>query len=380
MLLWLLFAAMTGGVLVALLRPLSVTVWPAASDADADIAVFKDQLRELETDAARGLVAAEEAELARREVARRLLARADAADIPIANDTRRMAVKPLIWGVAGALPVIAVALYGWLGAPRLADRPLGSTPPASVDATPIADLVARVEARLIERPDDGKGWDVIAPIYFRQERFADAANAYSRANALLGETNARLAGFAEATVLANNGVVTEAARGAYQKMAKNDPARVEPKFWLALALEQDGRFVEAAAAYRAILAAAKPDADWRPMIEDRIAAVDKQISSKAPSAQGFSKGPSDADVAAAGKMSEADRNQMIRGMVASLAQRLATDPSDVAGWQRLMQSYLVLGERAQAVAALGDARRRLAGNPVALGELDTIAKTLGLGS
>ena len=71
---------------------------------------------------------------------------------------------------------------------------------------------------------------------------------------------------------------------------------------------------------------------------------------------------------------------MIRGMVASLAQRLADNPSDMQGWQRLMQSYLVLGDRAKAEAALGDARRRLAGDAAALTELSAIAKSLGLGS
>ena len=85
-------------------------------------------------------------------------------------------------------------------------------------------------------------------------------------------------------------------------------------------------------------------------------------------------------MAAAAKMSDTDRAQMIRGMVDGLAKRLADNPADVQGWLRLVQSYAVLGERERATAALGEARRKLAGNPAALGELSALAKSLGLGS
>ena len=212
--------------------------------------------------------------------------------------------------------------------------------------------------------------------YFRLERFADAANAYARAAALLGETPQRLAGFAEATVMANNGIVTEAARAAYEKIAKADPSRFEPKFWLALAKEQDGKLAEAAADYRAMLVAAPPDANWRPLIEERLAVVETRVmpNPRQP------RGPSAADVKAAESMPAADRTQMIRGMVDGLAKRLAADPGDTEGWQRLIQSYMVLGEREKAVAALADARRKLAGNAPALGDLTALAKSLGLGS
>ncbi len=390
MLLWLLFALMTAGVIAVLLRPLMQGAAAGVRDAQADIAVYKDQLSEIDADAARGLVTPADAELARREVARRLLARAQS---DTTRASRIMPVRPLLGTIATVLPLLAISTYVWLGTPHLPDQPRSALPTAPLDRTPVGELVAKVEARLVERPDDGKGWDVIAPIYFRQERFAEAAHAYGRASALLGETPARLAGFAEATVLANNGIVTDVARAAYEKLAKADPDRVEPKFWLALALEQDGKRTEAAAAYKAILAAAPPGANWRPLIEERIAAVEKTSAATVPAiptskggaatsliTQSPPRGPSAADMKAAEKMSDADRAEMIRGMVASLAQRLADNPSDMQGWQRLMQSYIVLGDRANAEIALGDARRRLAGNQAALTELSAIAKSLGLGS
>jgi cytochrome c-type biogenesis protein CcmH len=381
-LLWSLFAVMTAGVLLALLRPL--TRAPDAHDepaATADIAVYKAQLAEVDADLARGLIQPAEAEIARREIARRLLAAAPDAPQTVKPS---VALRPVALGLMAGVPLAAIATYIALGAPHLPAAPFAARKDMPVEKAPVDDLIARVEARLASNPDDGQGWDVIAPVYFRMQRFAEAAEAYERAAKLLGETVPRLAGFAESATLAANGIVTEPARLAYEKIAKADPSRIEPKFWLALALEQDGKVAEAAAAYRALLAGAPKDASWRPLVEERLAAVTGGTPTPGrqapPPPQAAPRGPSADDVAAAGKMTDADRAQMIRGMVDGLAKRLEANPDDVQGWQRLVQSFVVLGERDRAVAALGEARRKLAGNAQALSDLTALAKSLGLGS
>jgi cytochrome c-type biogenesis protein CcmH len=385
-LLWASFAVMTAGVLIALLRPL--TRLPHTADvppASADIAVYKAQLAEIDADLARGLIQPAEAEIARREIARRLLAAAPQTPDAVAP---AMALRPVALGLMAGLPVAAIASYLALGAPHLPAEPFATRKAAPVERAPVDDLIARVEARLASNPDDGQGWDVIAPVYFRMQRYAEAADAYARAAKLLGETVPRLAGFAEAATLAANGIVTEPARLAYEKIAKAEPNRIEPKFWLALALEQDGKVAEAAAAYRALLAGAPKDASWRALVEERLAIVTGGAPTAGQStaqpqprpSQAAPRGPSAEDVAAAGKMTDADRAQMIRGMVDGLAKRLEANPDDVQGWQRLVQSFVVLGERDRAIAALGEARRKLAGNAQALSDLTALAKSLGLGS
>jgi cytochrome c-type biogenesis protein CcmH len=391
MMLWFLFAVLTAAVVAVVLRPL-VTAEAAApaNPVDADIAVYNDQLAEIAADTTRGILQPAEADLARREVARRLLARADAG-AGVAPSP--LAVRPLILGLAGLIPVAALASYVGLGSPNLPAQPFAARPVAPLVAAPVAELVTKVEARLAQNPADGQGWDVIAPVYFRLERFADAAQAFERAGLLLGETPQRLAGFAEATVLASNGIVTEAARAAYEKLARIQPERIEPKFWLALAKEQDGRLAEAAADYRGLLATAPAEAPWRPMLVERLAAVTPIGAAKPPAptasvpqvggpspAGPAQRGPSPADVKLAESLSDGDRAQMIRGMVDGLAKRLESNPADVQGWVRLVQSYVVLGERDKAVASLTDARRKLAGNPAALDELSALARTLGLDS
>jgi cytochrome c-type biogenesis protein CcmH len=375
--LWLVFAFITAAVLVALLRPLSQGAENVDAADPADVLVYKDQLTEIDADAARGLIQAADADVARREIARRLLTVQPEAPGLHGKQGLRSSPRLVAQGLVLILPLTALGSYWFLGSPNLPSVPFAAQQ-APLDQTPVNDLVAKVEARLAQNPNDGQGWDVIAPVYFRQQRHAEAADAFARAAALLGESPQRLAGFAEATVLANSGIVTEPARLAYEKLVKADPTRIEPRFWLALAKEQDGQTAAAAADYRALLAGAPSNASWRPLVEERLAAVSGQPTP--PRTTLPPRGPSADDVAAAGKMSDTDRGQMIRGMVDGLAKRLADNPNDVQGWVRLVQSYSVLGERARAVDSLAEARRKLAADPQALAELATLAKSLGLGS
>lgn len=386
MLLWIILAALTAGVLAVLLRPL---MRPGADEARVgggaegaavagEIAVYKDQLAEIDADVARGLIGADEAENARREVGRRILAYEQIGkDVaPGASIVGRQA--GLI--VAGMVPVLAIGTYLALGAPGMPGRPHGSAAIAvPLDKTPIDDLIAKVEARLKANPSDGQGWDVLAPVYFRMQRYEDAATAYGNATRLLGETPQRLAGFAEATVMASGGDVTDAAQAVYEKLAAMQPDRVEPKFWLALAKEQRGKTNEALAAYKSLLASAPADAPYRPLVEERIAGIGKPAGGAAvPSGVTPPKGPSADDVKAAEGMSDKDRAQMIAGMVEGLAKRLQVNPQDARGWQQLVQSYAVLGESAKAKQALADAQRHLAGNAEATSELTALGKRLGL--
>jgi cytochrome c-type biogenesis protein CcmH len=77
-------------------------------------------------------------------------------------------------------------------------------------------------------------------------------------------------------------------------------------------------------------------------------------------------------------MGEAERGEMVRGMVTGLAERLKQDGSDVEGWLRLLRAYVVLGERDKANEAAGEARRALASDPEKVRRIDEFAKGSGL--
>ena len=101
---------------------------------------------------------------------------------------------------------------------------------------------------------------MIAPVYLKLGRYADAAAAYANAVRLQGESVNLLAGLAEASIMAKDGIVTEEARAAYEKILKLEPGRVEPRFWLAMGKEQDGRLADALADYSALLKEAPAEA------------------------------------------------------------------------------------------------------------------------
>jgi cytochrome c-type biogenesis protein CcmH len=281
--------------------------------------------------------------------------------------------------IAAAVPLLTLAFYLAYGSPGLPSFPASNRDQLSLERAQIGDLVAKVEARLREHPEDGDGWDVIAPVYYKLQRFGDAANAYARAARLKGETVRRLAGFAESAVFAADGIVTEEARAAYEKILKLEPGRVEPRFWLALAKEQDGKLADALADYKGLLAEAPADATWRAEVESRAAEVARRIAgAEKPEPRG--PGPSAEDVAAAEKLAPADRAKMIAQMVDGLAQRLKADGRDLAGWQRLINAYAVLGRGQDARQALAEARRNFPADEQALAALAALAKSLGLGS
>ena len=87
-------------------------------------------------------------------------------------------------------------------------------------------------------------------------------------------------------------------------------------------------------------------------------------------------GPSAADIAAAAKMKPDAQNEMIRSMVARLADRLKQDGNDIAGWERLLRAYMVLGDHDKAKAAAADARKALAGDADKLRRIDEVIKDL----
>jgi cytochrome c-type biogenesis protein CcmH len=379
MLLWLACAVLTAAVLAALLRPLWRPVARPDGAAElASVAVYRDQLSEIDIDQARGIIDAQEADLARREISRRLLAQSDAAvrdSAAVGPDEPRLA-STVALAVAAVVPAATLALYLTLGSPAVPSRPYAEIAKAAPQNSDVAILIQRVEARLAQHPEDGQGWDAIAPVYFKLERYSEAAHAYAQAGRLLGETTVRLAGFAESSVLAQNGIVGEGARVAYEKILAKEPSRIEPQFWLALAKEQDGKLAEALASYRGLLARAEPAAVWRQTVEERIAIVLGRLG-QSPAA---GRGPSAEDVKAASGMSAADRDAMIASMVSGLADRLKANGRDAVGWQRLVQAYVVLGRRDDALKALAEARAKMQDDAAALSGLAELAKTLGLGS
>lgn len=285
MVVWLICAVLTALVVFVVLGPLSGRTKVAGTAVEAaNIAVYQDQLSEIDGDLERGVITADEAATARVEVSRKILQVADQHP-EIAKDgvessrranqstdkTRRQtSPKTLTLVLSGLIPIAAGVTYAGIGAPHMPDLPHAPRLQENLKTATAEGLLARVEARLRSHPGDGKGWDVIAPVYFQARRYGDAADAYRNAIRLLGESPQRLIGYVQSAIGANNGIVTEELRQISERLTKLMPDRAEPKFWLALALEQDGNIKGAQTAYRDLLATADKNAPWKDMVERRL--------------------------------------------------------------------------------------------------------------
>lgn len=370
MTLWFLFALMTAAAIFAVLWPLGQK---SGGQTGSDLEVYRDQLDEIERDRVAGLIAETEAEAARVEVSRRLIGAADAAEfaraLPIGSPLwRRRAVT-----VAAVilLPGIATALYLALGSPQLPGQPLADRMREVHPGQSVEHLISQAEAHLERNPDDIRGYEVVAPVYLRLGRFADAVNARRKVLALGGESGGRQSDLGEALVAAANGVVTADAKSAFERALALDPNELKAKFYIGLAAEQDGDRAKAAEIWRAMIKNAPADAPWLPIVREALARADVSSSRVAS-------GPTADDMAAAAAMSEKERGEMIRNMVARLADRLKENEGDVEDWQRLVRAYVVLGEREKAISAAGAAKRALANDAEKLRRIEETIKTLGL--
>jgi cytochrome c-type biogenesis protein CcmH len=396
MVFWILVAGLVAVVTLVITRPLlrpaprgegSEESSPAAA---ADVAVYKDQLKEVAVDEASGTLGAVEAESARSEIARRLLrstAATEKGGAPAPVGRYRFAAYASIL-TSVTLPLASLALYLHYGTPGLPGDPFSARIADKAGAANPNDLIAKVEERLRQHPEDGTGWSVIAPVYYAMGRYDDAATAYAHALRLLGETPERLQGFANARIRDNNGIIPDDARKALHRILVLAPDREEPRIWLALAKEQDGKLTEAAADYRNLLDKAPKNVPWRKVIEARLAALtaggDQKIpagSAKTATAEASAAAPASApDAAAVSAMTPDQRQAFIARMVDGLATRLKTDGSDAAGWLKLIRAYKVLGRHDDAVKALSDARTNLKGDQAGLARVEGLARELGLGS
>ncbi|CAL76545.1 Cytochrome c-type biogenesis protein cycH [Bradyrhizobium sp. ORS 278] len=364
MTLWFVFAVMTAAAIFAVLLPLGLGARNLADGREA--AVYKDQLAEIERDVENGLIGKVEAEAARVEIGRRLLAAADQESEVAAKPSmglRRVAAVLALIGV----PIVALAVYLPLGSPQLPDFPLTARATTPDGSQPLENLVSQVEQHLQKNPTDGRGWTVLAPVLARLGRTEDAIRAYRNMITYAGDGAAKRADLGEVIAAAAGGVVTAEAKAEFERGHALDADEPKSNYYLGLAAEQDGRKDDAANIWRAMLSKGPADAPWRPLVAAALARVG---GGEAPAL------PNEA-MAAAKDMNADDRDAMIRGMVDRLATRLKQNGDDAEGWLRLVRAYVVLGDLDKAKSALSDARQAVK-DAERLRQLNEGVKTFGL--
>lgn len=362
---WIVFAAMTAAVISALLVPVVKSRGTgAAVDRNAfDRAVFRDQLIELDRDVERGTIGPVEAEAARNEISRRLIAVAEAAPV----QKRRSALATPLLAILAALlvPAIALPLYLRAGSPQLPDVPLAARMAEAEQNSDIEALIVKVEKHLAEHPDDLEGWKVLAPAYRRSGRWADAAEAYRNIVRLSPADAANLADYAEAMVMDAQGMVSADAHDLFTKALALDPTLPKARFFNGVALKQEGKTEEAKAAFQSFLNDSPPDAPWRSMLTSEI----DGLNGRPPALDSKT-------MADAANMNADDRQAMIRSMVDGLEQKLATNPDDLDGWLRLIRARAVLGDTDKAREAYEKALTQFSGNGDALAQIASLGREM----
>jgi cytochrome c-type biogenesis protein CcmH len=368
---WLAFALLTCLALFSILWPLSRPAPKPREDA-ADVAFYRAQIAEIDAELARGAVDARQAEAAKAEAARRLLA---AAPAEVAREesarTRKIAAALSLLLV----PAMTLAIYSLVGHPDQPDMPLEARlkqPPADMD---IATAVAKIEAHIAAHPEDGRAYEVVAPVYLRMGKTDAAVHAREEALRLLGETPERLTKYAVALTYAADGVVSPDAEIQLDRALKIDPKFMEARYFVGLAAAQHDERERAREIWTAMLAELPANSPIRREVVEKIAMLDAPVEGAPPPAAA----PSEAAAAAVAAQPADQQQKTINAMVERLAQRLATQGGGADEWMRLIRAYKVLNEVDKSQGALAEARQALKDDAAAQGKLAALAQELGLG-
>ncbi len=337
-----LLALLTVATVALLLAPLLRRHVVAHGRLEQDLAIYRDQLAEIERERVAGALPESEAVAARTEIERRILAAADKdSSGPRASSRASSSLHRLLPpALSLVVPLFALGLYLQLGAPGLVPQP---APVLAEPGGPVLDLT-HLRQRAAQNPDDAE------------------------AHSALGE----------ALTLEADGTVTPEALTALRRALMLAPGNPRAAYYLGRHEAQSGDSRAALERWLALEAGSPDDAPWLPMLRGEIARVARAAGldplqirpdrrppaqpSPAPpavpsssEAPGGERGPTREQVEAMQNLTPEQRQEAIRGMVEGLAARLQDTPQDRAGWLRLAQARRVLGEAAQAADAFARA-------------------------
>lgn len=379
---------------------------PQAEGAQAyDLRVYRDQLREVERDLARGVVSDDEAARLRVEIGRRVLA-ADQADMTAG--VRASGPNGAVVMVVLCALVVGAALASYLaagrpGAPdlplaqRLADadaarraRPSQAEAEAGmpVAAAPEieprhAALMAQLREVVAQRPDDMQGHALLARNEASLGNYAAAHAAQARVVALQGaavqvEDTALLA---DLMIRATGGYVSPEAEAVLATTLRLNPADAQTRYYTGLMFLQNDRPDRTFQLWSRLWQETRPGDPWAALLERQlpdVAWLAGQHKYQMPPLPGAGPGPDAGQIAAAAEMTEEERTTMVRGMVDRLSERLASDGGPAQDWARLIRALGVLGEGARAQAIYAEAATLFADAPADLAALREAALAAGV--
>lgn len=397
---WMTMALMVLAVLASIIWPLIRRREKLALRSDYDLKVYRDQLKEVERDEKRNLLSADQAEAARTEIERRMLAVGEErkAEEKRTDEGGARPSHGVAMIISGLLIAAAIGYYFETGSPHYPDQPLASRNlpnqgeetanahgPAGSAAEQIAQneqmqaAVGKLAEKLLNEPNNIDGWMMLARSYLAMDRIDDAVNAFKRAIEITDGKDAYIAAdYGEVLMAQADSTFTDESLLWFKRALGLDPLNSKSRFYLAAHDARKGDLLSALQGWADLKVLSPPDAPWLDAIDFQMsrAATEQGVSLDTikPSAEALAlaeanpdrlkpmrspalaaaeeaPGPTAEDMKAAAEMSEGDRSAMIRTMVERLAGKLQENPDDLAGWQRLARAYGVLGETEKAKEA-----------------------------
>ncbi len=361
---WTAIGLLTAIVLGLLLRRL----WRPAAPTVAlrpELAIYRDQLAELESDRARGLIDEEAAATARLEIERRLLSVPPAAPEASQSTMQRRRLAAVL---AILIAAVALGLYLELGRPDLPDAPLlaregaenadsaAALPPPPLEPTQRAQLedeVEYLETSLDENPSQRDTWVALGNRLIELGRYRDAIDALDQAIAQGADDRLTQSRLGVALTLQEGGAVSAEAETSFRRALAADANDIAAAYWLAIRELQLGRGDAALRQLIAIEQSLPPEAPQRQSIGVVIADVANRLGVDPEEARAAVVTVPDIDPSAIPEGE--DQDAFILSMVEGLAAKLEENPDDIEGWRKLGRSWTVLGEYGRAEDAYGRA-------------------------
>ncbi|WP_421779816.1 c-type cytochrome biogenesis protein CcmI [Kiloniella litopenaei] len=409
MIFWAIIGTLTALSLLVLIKPLAKKAESAPADtAESDLAVYKDQLKEIDKDLKAGNIAEAQAEIARIEIQRRILsAGQEQSATTTGQPLSPSAMKGLLGSLIVIFPIAGLSLYMYLGQPGIPGMPLAERDIAA-ERMAIAQqqneqrnsemmaLAEKLHTRLKNEPQNVEGWMLLGSTYAEIGQFSLAEKAFREAMENNPPNPMIYSAVGEMMVAQAEGQVSSDALELFRKTLELTPRDPRGLFYSGLALTQAGANEDALKIWltlRTYTSAADP---WLQVLDTQIvelanlvkmnpekllASYPAQEPTEEEQAGEIEPGPSSEDMAAAAELSAEERAEMINGMVERLAERLSETPDDMQGWMQLARSYHTLNRSSEALEAIKNAELAAGKQPnaeEARKEIQKLKQELGL--
>jgi cytochrome c-type biogenesis protein CcmH len=276
---WVICVALIG-IALAFILPTLLQRTPTSaenSEREANVAIYRDQISELEADLQNGNLNDEQYAIEREEIERRLL-----EDVSVTRKTSKdkhtaaVGGRGFVYAVALAIPVLAIGLYFRIGNPQS----ISASVPAARPSAPVASQemsqqgieanVAALARRLEQNPNDLSGWRMLGRSYLSMERYKDAAGAFARASELSPNDADLLADYAFALGMANDRRLSGQPQELINKALKLDPENPKAMELAGTAAYEAKRYKEAIAYWERLLKKSPGDNELTAALTERI--------------------------------------------------------------------------------------------------------------